>query len=103
MITKEDLIKFFKKRKEGAKNTASSARAKGGPSMLTYYHFAAKNKPYFEAIEAIKRDKPLSFFEKKFKDALRKINEDEQKKFQELSGIMEVWGECVAKVKEYYK
>ena len=98
--TKEEMLEFFHKRKEGAAKIASAAKEKGGPSILTFWHFAIKNKPYEEVIKAIEDDKPKSFFMSKCKNLLSKIHCDKmsQKDFQELMGELEVAGEAMAQL-----
>lgn len=96
---KEKMLDFFEKRKGGAKKIAQEARAKGGPSILTYWHFAAKDVPYREVIQAIKQDKDKSWFESKFRSNLSIIKPNMgQQKFQEVMGRLEVFGEAIAEL-----
>lgn len=99
-LNHKELIDFFKKRKEGAKNIAKNAKEKGNTSTLTYWHFVVKNKSYSEVIEAIKSNKGKKFFEKKCRKFLNELkkNDLKQKKFQEIIGRLEVWKEAYIKV-----
>lgn len=97
---KKEMIDFFETRKESARKTANEARQKGGPSLLTSWHFFAKIEPYQEIISAIKSNRDESFFLSKCKSALSKIHcgKMTQKSFQEHMGILEVYGEALAKL-----
>lgn len=91
---------FFVKRQNGAKDIARKAKKKGGASMLTAWHFEAKEKPYDEVLTAIEDKKEKSFFEKKCRELMREINFNNmtQKQFQAKMGELEVWGEALYKV-----
>lgn len=90
---------FFVARKKGANKIANEAKAKGGASQLTAWHFAAKSKPYEEAIQAIKDDKPKSFYISQCRSLVNKLKFPmDQQSFQEVMGRLEVWGEIVAKL-----
>lgn len=92
-------VEFFKKRKSGAAKIATEAAAKGGPSQLTAWHFKAKSKPYDQVIDAIKHDKPKQFYVDKCRSVATKLTYgNSQKRFQELMGELEVWGEAAAKL-----
>lgn len=93
-------LEFFKKRMEGADKIAIAAKEKGGPSMLTYYHFAAKAKPYTEVLEAIQNKEKESFYLDKCDNLLKslKIGKIDQKKFQEIMGMIEVYGEALTQL-----
>lgn len=100
----EDLFdKFLEKRKEGAKKIESSAREKGGYSILTATHFKAKEIPYKESEKwADKKDKK-AHYKKKAKETLDKLRDLDsltQKEFQALTGELEVWGEVYIRLKE---
>ena len=93
---------FIEKRKVGAAEIATKATAKGGYSNLTSWHFKAKATPYKEAQKAIKDDKPVSFFEKKYKNAMSRLHGSglhTQKDFQKIVGELEVWGETLIQVR----
>jgi hypothetical protein len=93
-------LEFFEKRKQGAAKIAAEARSKGGPSMLTAWHFAAKAQPYNDVLSAIRTDKDENFFMQKClllatKLKFAKLDEEQ---FQKLMGQIEVWGEAFAKL-----
>lgn len=94
---KEKTLDFFEKRKSGAAEIASRSQAKGGPSMLSFWHFKAKNRPYEEVIQAIKSNSPESFFLSKYKSLLSKLNHTKMKQedFQKTIGQLEVFGEAL--------
>jgi hypothetical protein len=96
----EAMVEFFTKRKVGAEKIAAEARNKGGPAMLTAWHFAAKKRPYEEVIDAIKANKPKSYYDSKCRAGLHKImcGRMGQKQFQEAMGIAEVYGEALAEL-----
>lgn len=97
---KQETLKFFIKRKDGAAKIAAQAASKGGPAQLTAWHFSAKAKPYREVLQAIKTNKDQKFFNAKYKEHARKIAKGglTQKQFQEVTGRLEVWGEACAKL-----
>jgi hypothetical protein len=88
---------FALKRMGGASKIASSAKEKGGPSMLTYHHFKVKLPYYKEASEG-KFDMDKS--KKEFTETLNKISLDMgQTAFQTEVGRLEVLGELIIKHK----
>lgn len=94
---------FFDKRKIAAEETATDAKKKGGPAKLTAWHFEAKNTPYAEAMQAIKKKKDLNFFKERCNSLKSMLKFDEnlsQQEFQEIMGELEVWGEVYCKIKE---
>jgi hypothetical protein len=96
----KDNIAFFEKRKEGARAIASQARSKGGPAILTVWHFAAKDEPYREVIRAIKDGKSEKYYKDKYRTLFAQLtNPDlQQEKFQRIIGKLEVWGEAIAQL-----
>ena len=78
----------------------AEAKAKGGPSILTMWHFSAKAQPYREVLEAIREDKDESFFIQKCAALAGKLKfgKMEQKTFQEVMGKLEVFGEAVSQL-----
>ncbi len=93
---------FVEKRKSGAAEIAQKAISKGGYAQLTAWHFKAKSGPYKEAERAIKEGKPVSFFEKHYKDVMSKLHSSglhTQREFQRLMGELEVWGEILIQVR----
>lgn len=94
---------FFRKRTKGAKKIAKMAKEKGGPSILTYWHFAAKEKPYEMVLEGIEDGEPLSFYQDKFNKTLKKLNVEKmtQQEFQAVMGELEVWGEAICELEKW--
>jgi hypothetical protein len=97
MISEEPLD-FLKNRRDGAKKAAEAAKEKGGDSMLSYYHFAAKNKPYGKVIGVLKSeglDSALKFCKQQYKNLMKTVDLDmKQKAYQAIVGEIEVYGEC---------
>lgn len=97
----EDPMQFLKNRKAGAMKIASSAKEKGGDAMLSYYHFAAKEKPYNDII-ALLRNEGMAAAKKhckdKYNDLMKDVDIDmDQKEYQAIVGKIEVYGECYIK------
>jgi hypothetical protein len=97
---KEKMLDFFEKRKAGASKIASEARAKGGPSMLTAWHFAAKAQPYTEVLAAIRSNQNEPFFAQKCHSLVGRLRfgKLKQEEFQKVIGELEVWGEAIAQL-----
>ena len=97
MISEEPLD-FLKNRKEGAKKSADMAKEKGGDSILSYYHFAAKNKPYSKVMSIFKNeglDAVLKLCKAEYKNLMKTVDLNmDQKKYQAVVGEIEVYGEC---------
>jgi hypothetical protein len=93
-------IEFCEDRKKGASKIATEAKGKGaGPAQLTAWHFAAKLPEYDDCIKAIKEKKPASYFHEQELSFIRQIaSVKNQRKFQELMGKAEVWGEVFIKL-----
>jgi hypothetical protein len=93
-------IAFFNKRRHGAAKIAAAAEAKGGPSILTYWHFAAKDKQYVDVLKAIKTGKDEKFFMSKYDELMDTLHKTKfnQKSFQQIVGQLEVWGEAIAQL-----
>jgi len=93
-------LEFFMKRKHGAEKIAVEARSKGGPAMLTAWHFQAKQRPYEDVIAAIRSNRPKSFYESKCSALHNQIRCGKltQQQFQKLMGEYEVWGEALAQL-----
>jgi hypothetical protein len=86
---------FASKRMGGAKKIADTAKEKGGPSMLTFHHFAVK-LPYYKKASQGKFD--LNETKKEFEQTLKKISMDmDQTEFQREMGRLEVLGELIIK------
>ena len=88
---------FAEKRMGGATKIANNAKEKGGPSMLTYHHFAVKLPYYKDASEGkFNMDKS----KKEFNQLIKKLSCDmQQVEFQKVMGKIEVLGELIIKHK----
>lgn len=93
-------VAFFNKRRQGAAKIATAAKEKGGPSILTYWHFAAKDKQYAEVLKAINDGKDEKFFMSKYDETMNILHKTKfnQKSFQKIVGELEVWGEAIAQL-----
>ena len=93
-------LEFFNKRRNGAKKLSAQAKEKGGPAILTHWHFAAKDSQYETVLNAVKMGKEKNYFVEKYKQVLQKMEKTNfsQKEFQSLSGEIEVWGEAIARL-----
>lgn len=92
-------IKFCEDRKKGATKIANEAKAKGGIAELTYWHFTAKIPEYDACIKAIKENKPTSYFQQQETRLIHQLSGiRNQRKFQEIMGKVEVWGEVFIKI-----
>lgn len=93
---KGDLKDFLTTRKEGALKIQQAAEEAGGPSQLTVSHFAAKAKPYEEAIDrATSGD--LSFALERVMALMKSLSDLDslsQTQFQGLTGQLEAYGEA---------
>lgn len=91
---------FFEKRKKGASKTALDAKEKGGPSILTYWHFSAKDKPYSDVLKAIAEKREETYFHDQYDNTMKKLHKTkfDQKEFQMTVGELEVWGEAISKL-----
>jgi hypothetical protein len=97
---KSDKLKFCEDRKKGAQKILTESSAKGGVARLTVWHFNAKLPEYDDCIKAIKDNKPPEFFRQKMRTLSNELmNITVQKKFQEVMGKLEVWGEIYLEVK----
>jgi hypothetical protein len=96
---KNKMIEFFEKRKKGAAKTAAESKIKGGPAILSYWHFSAKAGPYRDVLAAIKRNENERWFKVKCNELIRKLNSHmKQQEFQKLMGQIEVYGEAMAQL-----
>ena len=93
-------LEFFNKRIAGAKKISAQAEKKGGPAILTYWHFAAKNSQYKEVLSAVQFGKNKEYFVSKYESIIDQLKTPNmtQKQFQVLSGRLEGWGEAIAKL-----
>jgi hypothetical protein len=94
----EDVVDFLKSRRTGAKESAASAKQKGGDAIVSYYHFAAKDQPYGEITGILKSeglDEAKKLCKRKYKELLKAVDLDmTQKEYQAIVGKIEVYGEC---------
>lgn len=93
---------FAQKRYDGAKKIAQQAKQKGGTSMLSYQHFAAKLPKYRKAITDLNNKHDPKWLKTEFNRLKSQLNIDKltQKQFQELTGKLETVGELYIKIKE---
>jgi hypothetical protein len=91
-----DISSIIEKRKKGADKIRKQAEAAGGPSKLTAIHFAAKAKPYAQALSMTSK----KGFEKSLKEKgdriaarLQQWHNLSQRDFQDLMGQLEAYGE----------
>lgn len=91
-------IEFLKTRQKGAKKIADTAKEKGGPAILTYYHFVVKDAEYDAVIKALEAKKPESFYENKYNKIMNELHKTkfEKESFQKVVGKLEVWGEAIS-------
>jgi hypothetical protein len=90
---------FFSVRAKGAKKIEASARAKGGPSLLTAQHFKAKEIPYRECIKNVENPKFIEAKADQCFSKLRSWKSMTQAEFQRVMGELEAYGECFIKLK----
>jgi hypothetical protein len=91
---------FFETRKKGAIKIALEAKEKGGYSILTYWHFSAKDKPYSDVLKAIAEKREENYFYDQYDKTMTKLHKTkfDQKEFQATTGELEVWGEAISKL-----
>lgn len=91
-----DLAGFLQSRKEGAEKLRAAAEEAGGPAQLTAQHFAAKDQPYKEAIDAATTGDLKACLAKALvlTKALVNIETMSQTQFQTLTGQLEAHGEA---------
>lgn len=91
---------FFERRASGAKKIQKAAQAKGGPSILTAYHFRAKEKPYKECLARLNDPSYAEAHADNCLDQLKDWKKMTQKEFQEVMGRLEVYGEVFIQTAE---
>ena len=91
----KSLADFCKKRRDGAAAVAEKSVAKGGPATLTAWHFKAKLPLYDEIVEKIEKGESLGYLKSRFQGILDQLSLGKlsQRKYQELTGMLEVFGE----------
>lgn len=95
-----NLHEFIEKRKNGADKIRKAAEAKGGPAKLTAVHFAAKEKPYKEALSLSTKENCSQTLKKKAQALVSKLSSwhsMSQKEFQTVMGQLEAYGEIYIK------
>jgi len=102
--TNDSFEVFAQTRHDGAQKIAEAAKAKGGPSMLSYHHFVVK-LPYYKKAAQGKFD--LGVFDAEMEKQLTKLNRGlsgdismSQTDFQRTMGIIEVLGELIIRFKK---
>lgn len=88
--------KFLKARKSGADKIRRTAEAKGGPAKLTAIHFAAKEKPYDQALRMLDKENYSKMLKSKADALASKIkgwHKMSQREFQDVMGQLEAYGE----------
>ena len=91
-----DISSFIEGRKKGADKIRKQAEAKGGASKLTAIHFAAKEKPYTQALSMTTKkgfEKTLKSKGDSIAARLQQWHSLSQKDFQTLMGQLEAYGE----------
>ena len=95
---------FAQIRHDGAKKIADSAKAKGGPALLTYNHFVVK-LPYYKKAAEGKFD--LEDYSAELQNQLNKLSGQlpgnvtmDQTDFQKTMGLVEVLGELIIRYKK---
>jgi hypothetical protein len=95
-----NLHEFIEKRKSGADKIRKAAEAKGGPAKLTADHFAAKERPYKEALSLSTKENCSKTLKKKAQALVSKLkswHSMSQKEFQTVMGQLEAYGEVYIK------
>jgi pterin-4a-carbinolamine dehydratase len=95
-----EFTEFAKARLAGATKIAEEAKKKGGPAMLTHYHFVVK-LPYYKKAASGKfdQDKAMAEMNKKVAELEKGGVDLQQIKFQKIVGIIEVLGELLIRFK----
>lgn len=96
MGVEEKFDEFLHKRKAGATKIEAQTRKKGGYSLLTAIHYAAKQKPYADALKWENKEGKEKHFKEKAKEIYKKLSDLDsltQREFQALMGELEVYGE----------
>lgn len=92
---------FADARYQGAKKAATQAKTKGGPAILSYYHFKAKLPKYRKAINDFGNHHDPKWLKSEFNRIKSKLNLEKlsQEEFQTLTGQLEVIGELYIKLR----
>ena len=100
MGVEDKFDEFLNKRKAGAEKLEAQTRKKGGYSLLTAIHYAAKQKPYADCLKWEKKAGKEKYFKDKAKEIYSKLSNLDnltQREFQALMGELEVYGEVYIK------
>ena len=99
----KEFIEFATKRLEGATKISDNAKTKGGPAMLTHYHFVVK-LPHYEKASKGEFNCELAKTElNNYTHTFCSLDENveiDQIEFQKLVGLIEVLGELIIKHRE---
>ena len=96
MGVEDKFDEFLNKRKAGAEKLEAQTRKKGGYSLLTAIHYAAKLKPYTDCLKWENKKGKEKYFKDKAKEIYSKLSNLDnltQREFQSLMGELEVYGE----------
>jgi len=91
---------FVTKRAVGAVKIQKSSEAKGGYSTLTAIHYAAKAKPYADVKKWCDKEGKDEYLKSKATEAYKKLSNLDalsQREFQQLTGVLEAYGESYLK------
>ena len=94
--TVNEFEKFIETRKSGADKIRRTAEAKGGAAKLTAIHFAAKEKPYNQALRTLEKadfEKVLKSKANALAARIQQWHKMTQREFQDLVGQLEAYGE----------
>ena len=92
----KEFEKFLEARKSGADKIRRTAEAKGGSAKLTAIHFAAKEKPYNQALRTLEKpdfEKTLKSKANALASRIQQWHKMSQREFQDLMGQLEAYGE----------
>jgi len=92
----KEFEKFLEARKSGADKIRKTAEAKGGSAKLTAIHFAAKEKPYNQALRTLEKpdfEKTLKSEANALASRIQGWHKMTQREFQDLMGQLEAYGE----------
>lgn len=95
--SKLELLKWVKKRKQGAVKIHTQSSRRAGPSRLTASHFGAKIPVYNKIIKMIEHDEDLKKLKTDYLSILSQLRKSVRQatKFQKLTGELEVLGEVL--------
>jgi hypothetical protein len=93
----KQLLVFLRKRRDGAARIHTQADRKSGPARLTAKHFSVKLPVYDRIIKMVEKNEDLTKLKKEYISILNQLRKNvrQPKKFQELTGKLEVLGEIL--------